>query len=111
MPKLSYFPLQGRAQAIRYLLGYKQVAFDDQHVSFEEWGAGKANGTNPAAQLPVWTEDDGSIKTQSKAILLYLANKHGVVPANADEDYEMNWFYETQIDFTTGKPEIRTAIG
>ena len=29
MPKLLYFPVQARAQAIRYLLGAKGVVFED----------------------------------------------------------------------------------
>ena len=62
MPKLVYFNLQGRAQAIRYLLAYKGVEFEDVRMEFEEWGAAKAAGTyGEGAQLPVWVDDDGAI--------------------------------------------------
>ena len=58
--KLIYFPLQGRAQASRYLLTYKQVAFEDVKLSFEEWGAVKAAGTyGENAQLPLYIDASG----------------------------------------------------
>ena len=43
--KVVYFPLQGKAQSIRYLLSYKHVAFEDVRIPFEDWGPIKAAGT------------------------------------------------------------------
>ena len=37
MPKLLYFPLQGYAQSIRYMLGAKGVEFEDVRIPMEEW--------------------------------------------------------------------------
>ena len=44
-PKLVYFDLQGRAQAIRYLLAYKGIEYEDIRLSFPEWGEAKMAGT------------------------------------------------------------------
>ena len=59
MPKLVYFPVMGRAQAIRFMLASRGVAFEDERISFEEWGARKAAGTYGTSQLPVWVDDNG----------------------------------------------------
>ena len=62
MAKVVYFPIQGRAQAIRYLLAYKEVAFEDVRLSFEEWGPVKAAGTyGPNAQLPAYVDESGKV--------------------------------------------------
>ena len=45
MPKLVYFDLQGRAQAIRYLLKSHNHPFEDVRHSFPAWGEAKAAGT------------------------------------------------------------------
>ena len=109
MPTLVYFGIQGRAQSIRYLLAYKQVAFEDKRLSFEEWGPAKAAGTYGAGNsVPVWVEDDGTVKNQGNAILHYLAHKHGLNCATAEEQYELNWFYETGNDHQ--KPEFMKAL-
>ena len=104
MPKLIYFDLQGRAQAIRYLLAYKGVQFEDVRMSFEEWGAAKAAGTyGEGVQLPLYVDDAGMQFSQSKAILEYLALEHNVTPANNKEAYEVMWAGETRVDHD--KPE------
>ena len=109
MPKLVYFPLMGRAQAIRFLLASKNVDFEDERLSFEEWGPIKAAGTyGVGAQLPVYVKDDGTIQSQSVAILKALAHEHGYVATTAKAIYESEWFYSTYQD-TMEKPE-RFAI-
>ena len=45
MPKLIYFPVQGRAQAIRYLLASKNVQFEDARIDGATWGPIKAAKT------------------------------------------------------------------
>ena len=105
MPKLVYFGLQGRAQAIRFLLGAKGVTFEDEKLTFETWGPIKAAGTyGEGAQLPVWVADDGKIFTQSVAILKMLAHEHGFSCETAMQTYEEEWFYATVVDIIE-KPE------
>ena len=96
-PKLVYFDLQGRAQAIRYLLALKGIEYEDVRVSFEDWPAAKAAGTYTpvGGSLPSWVEVDGRKKNQGQAILNYLCKQHGAVGANADQIYEMHWFFQT----------------
>ena len=108
MPKLIYFPVQGRAQGIRYLLAAKGVAFEDQRITGAEWGPMKEAKTYGDSQLPVWVKDDGSYMNQSLAILKSLAMDHGYSPADAASVYEAEWFYNTLVDIFE-KPE-RFAI-
>ena len=92
MPKLVYFPLQGRAQAIRYMLGAKGVQFEDVQHTFEEWGAIKAANTyGEGTQLPCWVQDDGTVLSQSMAILKMLAVEHGYWPTTAKAAYQVGW--------------------
>ena len=109
MPKLVYFDAQGRAQAIRYLLGYKGIEFEDIRLTFEEWPATKAAETWGAGNgLPVYQTDDGTNYNQGKAILFFLAEQHGLAPQSPKEAYENMWFYETLADHEP--PEARAAI-
>ena len=104
MPKLIYFPVQGRAQGIKYLLGAKGVAFEDQVITGAEWGPMKEAGTYGQSQLPVWVNDDGSYVNQSIAILKMLAFEHGYTPETPAQVYEAEWFYSTGVDIIE-KPE------
>ena len=96
-PKLVYFDLQGRAQAIRYLFALKGIEYEDVRVSFEDWPAIKAAGTYTAVggSLPSLVEADGSKKNQGMAILHGLCKQHGVVPASCCQTFEMHWFFQT----------------
>jgi glutathione S-transferase len=110
MPKLLYFPVQGRAQAIRFLLAAKGVAFEDQRLTGAEWGPIKAAATyGEGAQMPIYVADDGSIKVQSMAILKSLAFEHGYMPETALQVYELEWFYAVVVDIIE-KPERMALI-
>ena len=93
MPKLIYFHLQGRGQAIRFLLNSKGVQFEDERISFEEWGAAKAAKTHGEMLLPIWVRDDGVKINESVAILKMLAMEHGYACENASVMYETEWFF------------------
>lgn len=78
--KLSYFPLRGRAEAIRITFAVAGVEFDDILVNLEEWFTKlKHSGLSPSGQLPI-LEVDGTVLTQSKAILSYLAKEFNLAP-------------------------------
>lgn len=78
--KLSYFPLRGRAEAIRITFAVAGVEFDDILVNPEEWFTKlKHSGLSPSGQLPI-LEVDGTVLTQSKAILSYLAKEFNLAP-------------------------------
>ena len=96
MPKIVYFDFQGRAQALRYILAAAGVEFEDVRLTFEQWGADKANKTyGDGVQLPVYIDDDGKIFSQSLATMKYLASKHGFAPTNDDALFESEWMIDT----------------
>ena len=109
MPKLIYFPVQGRAQSIRYLLGAKGVAFEDQMITGAEWGPMKEAKTYGDSQLPVYVLDDGSYFSQSNAILKMLAMEHGYAPSTSKCLYEVEWMYAVVVDIIE-KPERYALI-
>ena len=104
MPKLIYFPVQGRAQAIRYMLGAKGVAFEDQMITGAEWGPMKEAKTYGDAQMPIYVADDGSYYNQSVAILKMLAMDHGYSPSTPKCLFEVEWMYGVVVDIIE-KPE------
>ena len=55
MGKLTYFGVYARAEPVRMLLAHAKVEFEDERITFEQWGALKA--TMPNGQLPVWEEN------------------------------------------------------
>ena len=48
MPKLYYFDIGGRAEAIRMLLHDAKVQYEDVRMSFPEFGEAKAAGKFPS---------------------------------------------------------------
>ena len=69
-PRITYFPLHGRADAIRMCLSKAGVDYENKLIGFEEWGAGKEDGTfAPDLQLPFYEDEQGRKFTQHYAIL------------------------------------------
>ena len=73
--RLTYFPLRGRAEAIRLVLEYVGATYEDKKVSFEEWGAIKP--TLPFGQIPFYEDEDVKIP-QSMAIVRHLGRKYSL---------------------------------
>ena len=72
-PRLAYFEMRGRAEAIRILLHATQTEFEDHRVvSADEWEALKPG--LPFGGLPIF-ETDGVLLCESHAILRYLGKK------------------------------------
>ena len=103
MPKLLYFNLQGRAQAIRYMLKHKGVEFEDERLTKEQWSALKEEGKygGESAQLPIWEVDENTHMNQSMSILKYLAHEHNCMPTTAQEMYEAEWYLAYTADAMT----------
>ena len=110
MPKLIYFDVQGRAQAIRFLLQSKGVEFEDQRITREEWGAIKAAGTYGESQTPIYVTDDGKYYAQSAAILKMLAKEHGYGSETPAQEYEQEWYYATVVDCLEGQDKKMTLF-
>ncbi|CAN7940736.1 unnamed protein product [Ixodes hexagonus] len=86
-PVLGYWDIRGLAQALRDLLEYAKVEYEDKKYGFgtgpewtkDEWLADKPNLGLEFPNLPYYL--DGDVKlTQSLAILKYLGRKHGLAP-------------------------------
>jgi glutathione S-transferase len=78
--KLTYFDFDGgRAEAIRIAFHAAGVAFEDQRISFKEFG--EMRETTRFNAVPV-LEIDGAQVTQSNAISRYVGKKAGLYPAD-----------------------------
>ena len=79
--KLSYFDVDGgRAEPIRLALHIGGVAFEDDRLSFPQFG--KMRGSTRFNSIPVMTID-GSAFTQSNALLRYVGRHVGLYPEDA----------------------------
>ena len=100
MPKLLYFDLGGRAMPIRLLLTHAGVDFSDDTVSWDddtEWFVLKQEFPERGG-LPWYTDDNGKVFTQSRAILKALAMANGYISNDAWVQFESDWVFEQFID-------------
>ena len=94
MGKLIYFPLYGRAEAIRMLLNHANVKFEEENITFPDWPARKSEF--PAGQLPIWIDDDGCQLNQSIALLNALARHHGYSPNGFNGEWPNAWVSDSR---------------
>lgn len=87
--KLTYFKSQALGEAIRMLLHYGKIEFDDVRIDFEKEWPTYPKESLPLGQIPI-LEIDGKVLYQSIAICRYLAKKVGLVGTTAMEDYEID---------------------
>lgn len=76
--KLSYFPMPGRAEAIRIALVAAGVKFTDERIPPPSWPALKA--TTPWGSMPFLSLADGTVLAQSNTILRFIGKKTGTYP-------------------------------
>ncbi|KAM4636683.1 glutathione S-transferase P 1-like isoform 2-T2 [Discoglossus pictus] len=83
---LTYFPVRGRAEAIRLLLSDQGVSWKEDEVQIADWFAGKCDLKKKAVfgQLPQFQNGD-FVLYQSNSILRYLGRKHGLNGSNDQE--------------------------
>lgn len=75
-PKIIYFDIRGRAEAIRLLLEDVGVDYEDVRVSREEWP--EMRPTTPFGRVPIYRE--GSLEIpETYAILNHLGRQHGLL--------------------------------
>lgn len=58
--RLDYFGLHGRAISIRMALSYCQVEFEDNYLTFPQFGKLKKEGYYPMGQVPCLIHEDGT---------------------------------------------------
>mmetsp|Transcript_41958 Transcript_41958/g.48287 ORF Transcript_41958/g.48287 Transcript_41958/m.48287 type:complete len:219 (+) Transcript_41958:38-694(+) len=89
--KLHYFDVNERVDAIRTLLYFKGIDFEDFIISKEKWEELKNTGIYPLKQLPL-LEIDGVVLEQSSAILEYLGMKYDLGPQNLNERFLVSYY-------------------
>ena len=112
--KVYYFPLNGRAGAIRALLAHAEADWQNEVVEFNAWPALKP--TMPNAHLPCLELEDGTKMGESIHILRYLGAKHGYYPDDPLQAQQADEIIETAQDvfgkvgpLYFGPPENREA--
>lgn len=97
MPSLSAtFPLRLYLNRERGSCAHK---FQDERVEFKDWPAFKL--TTPAGTLPLLYLGDGSVLTQSSAILRFVGTKAGLYPTDALAAARVDEVLSTLEDFVT----------
>ncbi|KAM4032679.1 glutathione S-transferase P 2-like [Anomaloglossus baeobatrachus] len=83
---LTYFPIRGRAEAIRLLLADQGASWTDDEVQMQDWAAGVRDLKKNAVfgQLPRFQDGDFELY-QSCTILRYLGRKYGLSGSSQQE--------------------------
>ena len=82
---LHYFPSQARGEAIRLILEYGKIPFENVIVPYQ-WDEIKASGDiSPFGQLPTLRLNSGVVIAETNAIIRYVAKLAGIYPADVDE--------------------------
>ena len=108
MYKLHCFAQSGNAFKVAMLLQALRQPWAPVHLPFTEFAAGVQRSdawrqdVNPMGELPV-LETGRRKLTQSAAIMLYLANKHGAYAGRDDDERQevMRWLFFDNHKFTS----------
>ncbi|XP_071439845.1 glutathione S-transferase-like [Hetaerina americana] len=90
--KLTYFPVKGLGEPIRFLLAYGKIEFEDYRFDVAKWPEIKP--TTPFGKSPV-LEIDGKVLHQSVAISRYLAKQLKLAGDNDWESMECDIMVDT----------------
>ena len=96
--KLVYFPIRGRANAIRYMCVDNDIAFEEENITEEEWPERKSEMI--FGQMPVLFDGNTEI-CQTSAILRHLARKHDLYGKNDSEKVVIDMLNDQQVDHRT----------
>ncbi|KAF4678283.1 glutathione Stransferase [Perkinsus chesapeaki] len=83
--KLHYFDAANRGEPIRLAFAISGIKFDDVRVARGDWAAKKAANIYPMNQLPVLEFEDGTMASQSTAILRYVGSLNPSVNLYPDD--------------------------
>uniref|UniRef100_K3WK13 Glutathione S-transferase n=1 Tax=Globisporangium ultimum (strain ATCC 200006 / CBS 805.95 / DAOM BR144) TaxID=431595 RepID=K3WK13_GLOUD len=101
--KLTYFDGAGRAEVARLLFAFGSVNFVDERVTGEEFAALKP--TLPLGQLPTLTVD-GTVYSQSMAIMRYAAKMSGLFPEDPVQALRVDMISESLIELVNAMVNI-----
>ena len=102
-PKLIYFPVNGRGEAIRALLNHAKFAFEDCRMSKPEFAPLQESGHSPMGGCPIW-EEDGFVQCQGNSILRVLGIRLGYYSEDAETCYNI----DSLMDFAE---DLQPSIG
>ncbi|XP_050509817.1 glutathione S-transferase-like [Diabrotica virgifera virgifera] len=102
--KLIYFDVPGKGEAIRMILSYGEIPFEDKRIQMGDWP--KLKPTTPLGQLPL-LEVDGKAIPQSTAICRYLASIVKLDGKDAKENLALDVALETLFDLQKMNGEIK----
>jgi glutathione S-transferase len=108
MYKLHCFGQSGNAYKVALLLQALRQPWTPIHLPFADFAGGRVRsdewreGVNAMGEVPV-LEVDGRIMTQSAAIMLWLAGKHGAYAGKSDDARQevMRWLFFDNHKFTS----------
>jgi len=103
--KLHYFPLNGKANAIRAVLTWKKVEFEDIKYEFSSWPAVKITGNFEFEQIPM-LEINGQKLIQTIAILQYLSKLFNISGSSAYDEYLISSLMLSYDDFSSKLMEV-----
>ncbi|KAG8223843.1 hypothetical protein J437_LFUL007864 [Ladona fulva] len=94
--KLTYFPIMGLAEPIRFLFAYGGVEYEDHRFNPDDWP--RLKPTTPFGKVPI-LEVDGKVVHQSIAIQRYLAKEFQLTGKDDWEDLHCDMIVDTMTDF------------
>nr|QED40976.1 glutathione S-transferase [Matsumurasca onukii] len=86
--KVTYFPIMGLGEPIRFLLAYMGEDFEDCRVKWGEWPDIKPN--TPWGKMPILEIEGKAGVTQSQAVTRFLARQAGLCGDGAWEDLKID---------------------
>ncbi|XP_063772760.1 glutathione S-transferase A4-like [Pseudophryne corroboree] len=99
-PKLYYFYGRGKMESVRWLLAAAGVEFEEEFLETrEQYEALLQDGALLFEQTPM-VEIDGMKLVQTRAILRYIAEKHGLYGKDIMERTFIDMYVEGVLDFT-----------
>jgi prostaglandin-H2 D-isomerase / glutathione transferase len=95
--KLTYFDIEGVAEAVRLALALSETEYEDERIQFPDWKELKPK--TPYGQLPLLTIDDGPVKTQSEAMLRWVGAECSTTLYPREKLYEIEEAMGILVDF------------
>ncbi len=105
--------ISGNCLKVKYVADYLGLEYDWVNIDIVAGGSRTAEmlAKNPAGQVPFVELDDGSILSQSNAIIQYLADGSDLVPANRLGCAKMNeWMFWEQYSHETAIAVARFRV-
>ena len=102
---LHYLPLRARAEAIRMVLHYGGIPFEDKIYNFSDWpSAKKDKKIAPFGQLPSMALPNGETIAETGAIIRLTAKLANIYPTDVFEAAKADMLFELVMDMNMINP-------